>query len=140
MGMVGCTLRIQLHSLTNLKNADGLFSGKSDPYVMFELEQDNWVRDKDFGKKKSSMKNDDLNPVYDEMFTYCDLPGLENMVLKVKVMDADVVSDDKIGKCKIKLDKLGLASGNPHSSSWSVHNRWFSESSQMFLTLTWLEA
>merc|ERR1711920_1005616 len=138
--MVGCTLRIHLHKATNLKDKDGLGGGKSDPYVLFDLEQDNWVGDKHYDKKKSSVKKDELNPVYEETFTYSDLPGLKNMVLTVKVMDDDMLSDDKIGKCKIKLDDLDLVNRRPYSSSWIVHNKWFSkQDSEIFLTLTWIE-
>merc|ERR1712087_1044603 len=76
---------------------DDDFQGKSDPYVKFELEQDNtFRRDKDYGEKKSTKKSNELNPVYDEYFTYSDLPSLNNMELTCKVMDDDLLSDDKL--------------------------------------------
>merc|ERR1712224_674897 len=88
----------------------GDFIGKTDPYVRFELKQDNWVRDHDYGYQISSCKKNDLNPVYGETFTWNNLPtDLTNMVLKVRIMDEDFGSrDDKVGYCKIKLDELGL--------------------------------
>lgn len=100
-------LTIYLDRLTDLANKD-LFS-KSDPYVTLSIEQDNWVRDLDYGKQVSSRKNDDLNPVYNEVFHF-NLPTLKNMVLSVRVVDDDggLTSDDKMGSCKIKLWKLGL--------------------------------
>merc|ERR1719510_1032163 len=99
-------LTIHLQRITNLKDDD--FQGKSDPYVEFELEQDNtFRRDKDYGEKKSTKKSNELNPVYDEYFTYSDLPSLNNMELTCKVMDDDMLTgDDKLGKVKIDLEKL----------------------------------
>ncbi len=82
--------------------------GKSDPYVILHLEQDNLGRDKSFGKRESSHKKDDLNPVYGETFTFENIPGLNNVVLNVTVRDDDVGHDEKLGDCKFKLEKLGL--------------------------------
>ena len=100
-------LTIYLDRLTDLANKD-LFS-KSDPYVKLSIEQDNWVRDLDYGKQVSSRKNNDLNPIYNEVFHF-NLPTLKNMVLSVRVMDDDagLTSDDKMGWCKIKLWELDL--------------------------------
>lgn len=82
-------LTVFLDKCMNLADTDGAFN-KSDPYVYFELEQDNWVKDKKFGKKKSSIKKGELNPVYGETFTWEGIPDLKNMVLKVKVWDDDL--------------------------------------------------
>ena len=85
--------------------------GKTDPYVVLALEQDNVFRDKDYGYQKSSVKQGDLNPVWNEDFVFSNIPTLDNMVLTLKVMDSDVGSrDDKCGKCKIKLEKEGITS------------------------------
>jgi len=111
--------------------------GKSDPYIKFELEQNNLVGDKDHGEQKSTTKENELNPVYGETFHY-NIPTLDNMELTVKVMDDDVLKDDKMGKCKIKLEKLGL-SGTPRHVKEKVHNRIFGEDSYVFLTLTYTE-
>merc|ERR1739841_398309 len=99
--------------------------GKRDPYIKFSLEQDNMILDKDYGSKKSTTKKNDLNPVYCETFTF-DIPSLNNMILKIRVMDDDIVSDDKMGKSKIKLEKLGL-SGEPMVIEEKVYNRVFRE-------------
>ncbi|CAB9500600.1 Synaptotagmin-6 [Seminavis robusta] len=99
-------LTIYLDKCTNLPNADLMTA--SDPYVRFELEQDNWIKDVDYGFQKSSIKNDNLNPVYGESFTF-NIPTLDNMVLTCKIKDDDTGSfDDKLGWCKINLEKLGL--------------------------------
>ena len=81
----------------------------SDPYVIFDLEQDNWTKDVDYGKQRSSTKNDQLNPVWGETFTF-NIPTLENMVLTCKLRDEDQGSrDDKMGWCKFKLEGMGLS-------------------------------
>ena len=99
-------LTIYLDRITNLADAD--YIGKSDPYVLFELEQDNWIMDKKFGSQRSSTKNNNLNPVYGETYHFT-IPTLENMVLTAKIRDEDVGSrDDKLGWCKIKLNEMGL--------------------------------
>lgn len=84
--------------------------GKTDPYVKLELEQDNFGPfDKDYGFQKTSTKQGDVNPVWDEDFTF-NIPTLDNMVLTCRVMDHDIGSkDDKCGKCKINLKKEGVS-------------------------------
>ena len=99
-------LSVKLVKVTNLRDTDGV--GKSDPYVKFELEQDNCIFDKGYGKQESTKKSSTMSPVYDETFEFGDIPSLNNMVLKVKIMDKDVGLDDEIGSCKIKLEKLHL--------------------------------
>jgi Ca2+-dependent lipid-binding protein len=66
--------------------------------------------DKTFGSKVTKTKKDDLNPVYNETFSF-EVPsslGLRNLVLICKVMDKDFIMDDKLGQCKIKLNDLPL--------------------------------
>ena len=61
--------------------------------------------DKDYGYQKSSVKQGDLNPVWNEDFEFNNIPTLDNMVLTFQVYDSDIgSSDDKCGKCKIKLE------------------------------------
>jgi Ca2+-dependent lipid-binding protein len=95
---------VYLDKITNLRNAD-TFS-KSDPYVVFNLEQDNYLLDKNYGKKISSKKEDDLNPEYGETFEFTDVPTLKNLVLRIRVMDDDIGFDDELGSCVINLEKL----------------------------------
>jgi Ca2+-dependent lipid-binding protein len=99
-------LTIVLEKVTNLRDEDGI--GKSDPYVKFELEQDNLIFDKGYGKKESTKKKNVLSPEYDETFEFPDIPSLNNMVLRVKIMDDDIGLDTEIGSCKINLEHLGL--------------------------------
>ena len=59
-----------------------------DRSVTLLVEKDNWGPiDKSYGKKTSSKKQGDQNPVYGETFTW-EIPDLKNMVLYVKVMDS----------------------------------------------------
>jgi Ca2+-dependent lipid-binding protein len=99
-------LVVLLEKVTNLRDSDGF--GKSDPYVKFELMKDNFVFDKNYGKKESSKKAGVLNPEYNETFEFPDLPSLNNMILKIRIMDSDVGLDDAIGSTEIKLERLGL--------------------------------
>merc|ERR1712028_266463 len=96
-------LKIVVVKATHLADKD--LMGKTDPYVIMELEQDNMLRDKDYGSQRSSTKSGEVNPVWDEEFTFA-IPTLNNMELSLKVFDDDVGSrDDKCGKCKINLEK-----------------------------------
>jgi Ca2+-dependent lipid-binding protein len=102
-------LTVHLEKATNVADKD-LF-GESDPYVRFDLKQDNWGRDHDYGFQRSSVKKNERNPVYNETFVFNNVPTLNNMVLKVRVLDDDFGSrDDKVGHCNIKLEDLGLTS------------------------------
>lgn len=129
-------LTVVLEKITNLVDEDAL--GKSDPYVKFELEQDNMMFDKDFGDQMSSKKKDELNPVYGETFTF-EIPdnvGLNNMVLTCKVMDDDAIKDDKIGSCKIKLEDMNLG---PEQVGVDrvVDDNWFSKDARIYLKLSY---
>merc|ERR1712183_769174 len=127
---------IHLQKITSFTYDD--FQGKSEPYVKFESEQDNiFRRDKDYGEKKFPKKSNELNPVYDEYFTYSDLPGLNNMELTCKVMDDDLLSDDKLGKVKIDLEKLKLEEQGSVEDSWTIDNKWFSKKARIYLKLTY---
>merc|ERR1719401_1587363 len=61
-------LKVRLVKATNLADKD--FIGKTDPYVRLELEQDNYLFDKDYGYQVSSTKSNDLNPVWNEDFQF----------------------------------------------------------------------
>jgi Ca2+-dependent lipid-binding protein len=100
-------LTVVLEKIDDLRDEDDL--GRSDPYVKFELEQDNSLFDKDFGNQESSKKKGTCNPVYNETFSFANLPSLKNMVLTVRVKDDDIGIDDNIGYCKIELDLLELS-------------------------------
>merc|ERR1711935_658396 len=95
------TLTIFLDKITNLKDGDWL--GKSDPYVTFVLEQDNWMFDQKKGECTSSKKSGELNPVYGESFEIPGLSSIQNLILHVKVYDDDIGFDDKMGAVDIKV-------------------------------------
>lgn len=131
---------VVLDKITNLRDTDGL--GKSDPYVKFELEKDNWVFDKTLGKFSSSKKKNELNPVYNETFTFENVPETKNMILHVKVWDDDFGMDDSLGGCKIKLGKMSL-SEEPTDVEMTIDNKkgegWFSKKAKIFLKISFKE-
>jgi Ca2+-dependent lipid-binding protein len=134
-------LTIVLDKMAHLRDAD--YIGKSDPYVMFELEQDNFILDKNFGKKRSTTKKNDCNPEYDETFTFEDLPSMNNMILHVKVYDNDNAGrDDSLGHCKINLERLGL-SEEVKEVQEVIDNKkgegWFSKKARIHLKLAFTE-
>ena len=129
-------LTVKLLKVTNLSDGDTL--GKSDPFVKFNLEQDNVVFDKNFGDKKSTKKGGQLNPVYDETFSW-EIPssmGLNNLVLRCKVMDDDPIFDDKLGFCKIKLEDLSLTS-TPIGIDRVIDNNIFTADGRIYLELSY---
>ena len=99
-------LTVLLEKIDHLTDKDGI--GRSDPYVKFELEKDKLLFDKGYGKKESTKKRNDLNPEYNEVFEFEGVPSLNNMVLKIWVVDDDVGVDKKIGYCEIKLEDLEI--------------------------------
>ena len=131
-------LTVHLWRITNL--IDDAHRDVADPYVRFELEQDNrGIRnDKDYGRQVSSKKTNETNPVYSEDFVF-DIPTLDNMQLKITVLDDDKHdADDKLGGCRIKLEKLDLSS-EPLEVRRKVDNNVFAPDSWIFLKLTWGE-
>ena len=155
-------LTVVLEKITHLRDEDGI--GKSDPYVKFHLEKDNWFFDKSLGKYSetvirkshtadltprfrttvgkytSSKKKNDLNPVYGETFEFPNIDSLENMVLHVKVMDDDFGIDDSLGGCDIKLEKMGLTE-EPVDVEKVIDNKkgegWFSRKAKIYLKISY---
>jgi Ca2+-dependent lipid-binding protein len=67
-------------------------------------------RDRDFGTQISSTKQGEINPVWDETFTF-NVDTLNNMMLYLRVYDDDIGSgDDKCGKCRVKLEHEDITS------------------------------
>ena len=114
-------LTVLLEKIDHLSDKDGL--GRSDPYVKFELEKDKLLFDKGYGKKESSKKRNDLNPEYNEAFEFEGVPSLNNMVLKIWIMDHDIGLDKKIGHCEIKLEDLQITQDLGESISKVVENK-----------------
>lgn len=128
-------LTVFLDKVTNLM--DEHWIGKSDPYVMFELKKDGFLWDKNYGEMKSSKKGGQLNPVYDEMFVFDDVPNLNNVELNIKVLDDDgILYDDKMGKVTISLDELGL-SEYPTEVDRVVKDFLFHKDSRIYLRIAY---
>jgi Ca2+-dependent lipid-binding protein len=128
-------LTVHLEKVTNLADKDVV--GKTDPYVRFDLKQDNLIGDHDYGFQRSSVKKNETNPVYDETFIFNNVPTLNNMVLKVRIMDDDFGSrDDKVGQCKIKLEDLGLTS-SPMAIERVVDRNVFTKNGMVHLKLSY---
>jgi len=60
------------------------------------------------------------------------------MELTIKVMDDDVGFDEKLGKCKIKLEDLGL-SEEPMEIEKKVDNNLFSPDAYIYLKISYSE-
>ena len=128
---------VYLDKIRNLKDEDGI--GRSDPYVVFHLEQDNAIFDKGYGKQKSSTKGD-CNPEYGETFTFEDVPSLDRLVLKISVHDEDTGHDDKLGDCEIDLESLNPgAEGNGVQMVIDPKKGWFSKSATIFLNISYTD-
>eukprot|EP00538_Stauroneis_constricta_P014350 CAMPEP_0119546868 /NCGR_PEP_ID=MMETSP1352-20130426/1112_1 /TAXON_ID=265584 /ORGANISM="Stauroneis constricta, Strain CCMP1120" /LENGTH=142 /DNA_ID=CAMNT_0007591611 /DNA_START=102 /DNA_END=530 /DNA_ORIENTATION=- len=133
-------LTVFLDKITNLRDADTF--GKSDPYVIFELEQDGWIYDKTLDTQKSSKKKNELNPEYGETFTFKKVPTIDNMTLHVKVKDDDFGFDDDLGGCDINLEKLDdLFDGVDVEKVVDAKKGggWFSRKAKIYLTIKYSE-
>lgn len=85
----------------------------------------------------SSKKKNEQNPIYSEDFKF-KIPTLDNMVLTCTVMDDDWGKDDKIGRCRIKLEDLDL-SAEPLEVRRKVDNNILRDDAWIFLKLSWGE-
>jgi Ca2+-dependent lipid-binding protein len=103
-------LTVTLEKVLNIRDKDGM--GRSDPYVMFELNKKRLGFDRTFEKHESSRKSNTCNPEFNETFTFVDVEDLNEMELIVKVMDDDIGKDDCLGKVEIDLEFENL-SGSP---------------------------
>jgi Ca2+-dependent lipid-binding protein len=101
-------ITVVLQKVMNIRDKDGV--GKSDPYVMLQLERRRLGPDKVLGKHESSRKSNTCNPVYNETFTFHDVDSLNEIELSIKVMDEDVGRDDCLGKVEVDFEHAGLSS------------------------------
>jgi Ca2+-dependent lipid-binding protein len=99
-------LTVLLEKIDHLRDEDGI--GRSDPFVKFQLEQDKLLFDKGYGEKVSTTKRNDLNPEYNEVFEFDQIPSLKNMKLSVSIMDSDIGFDQRLGHCEIQLEDLDI--------------------------------
>ena len=124
--------------MTVQQDADGF--GKSDPYVKFHLEKDNFGPfDQDLGKRQSSQKNNTLNPEYGETFIFSGVPSLDKLVLHVTVMDNDIGRDDKIGRCTVKIYKLEGDLSNFVDVEQKIDNKLWRTDAMIYLKIKYEE-
>mmetsp|Transcript_21616 Transcript_21616/g.60099 ORF Transcript_21616/g.60099 Transcript_21616/m.60099 type:complete len:133 (+) Transcript_21616:160-558(+) len=127
-------LKVRLVKATNLADKD--YFGKSDPYVRLDLKQDNYLLDVDYGYQRSSIKKNNLNPVWNEDYSF-NIPTLKNMVLKLRVMDSDFgTRDDQCGWCKIRLDKEGITS-SPKNIEKIVDRKLIRANGKIFVSISY---
>jgi C2 domain len=89
-------ITVYLDKIINLVDTDLI--GKADPYVVLQLEQDNVVFDKNYGKKTSKKIKGNNNPVYNETFVWDNVKytgcrsiiGLLYPLLKFIIIDHNV--------------------------------------------------
>lgn len=133
-------LTVFLEKCSNLKDEDGAMNG-SDTYVVMTVEKDRFGPiNEGLGKETSTTKQGDQSPVFEETFTFEDIPNdLENIQMKIKVMDSDVGLDDKLGSCTIQLAELGL-SADPTDVERVVDNNLIRKDGKIFLKISFEES
>ncbi|BBN09410.1 hypothetical protein MPTK1_4g19570 [Marchantia polymorpha subsp. ruderalis] len=96
--LTGRKLRIEAVEGRNLAPMDK--TGKSDPYLKLH-----------YGKmvRKTKTITQDLNPVWNQTFTFQEISGGE--YLKIKCYDADRFGDENLGSARVNLQ--GLEEGSP---------------------------
>eukprot|EP01012_Entosiphon_sulcatum_P064141 TRINITY_DN92919_c0_g1_i1.p2 TRINITY_DN92919_c0_g1~~TRINITY_DN92919_c0_g1_i1.p2 ORF type:complete len:135 (-),score=38.27 TRINITY_DN92919_c0_g1_i1:57-437(-) len=90
------SLKVVVVRCENLKNEDKI--GKSDPYIELEV---------DGQKQKTSVKQDDLSPTWNEEFTFANIHHPDHKKLELTVYDQDDMRrDEKLGHCHFDLHDL----------------------------------
>ncbi|KAI8142193.1 C2 domain-containing protein [Fennellomyces sp. T-0311] len=102
MGFPAGVLKVTLVEAKDLDSED-LF-GANDPYVELWLDDDY--------KQRSSEVSNSNNPVWNEEFIFNIEEGSSDKKLYIKVMDKDLLSDDKIGDAKLRLTDI-VEGGEP---------------------------
>jgi hypothetical protein len=110
------TLVVKVKHARGLKSTDGMFAGKSDPYVVCHLLDKNG---KDVtGPNESSVKENTLDPVWDEDMVFEGLDNPSDYTVRMNVFDKDTFlgtgyldwlsKDDALGDGKIKLGQVRM--------------------------------
>lgn len=107
-------LVVRVKNAIGLRNTDGPFAGKSDPYVILRLVDASGKTVA--GPKQTSVKDDTLNPVWNEDIVFEGLDTPAAYTLKLNVFDKDTFlgtgyldwlsSDDKLGDGSVILGTL----------------------------------
>jgi hypothetical protein len=115
----GRRLVVRVKNATGLRDTDGPFAGKSDPYVILRLIDANGRTVA--GPKQTSVKDDTLNPVWNEDIVFDGLETPSAYTLQMNVLDKDTFlgtghldwlsADDKLGDGKVDLGTLCRSSG-----------------------------
>jgi hypothetical protein len=87
----------------NNKDADSL--DKTDPCVMFRLEQDTFFSDLGINSK-SKTTSTPIFSRYGETFKFPEVPTPQHLLLHVSVLDDDCGFNNVLGFCHIDLEKL----------------------------------
>jgi hypothetical protein len=110
------TLVVKVKRATGLRNTDGMFAGKSDPYVVLHLCDAAGKDIPGIKPKQTKVINDDLNPVWNEEVTFDNLQDPRSYTLRMNVFDSDTFmgtghldwlsKDDALGDAKVTLSTL----------------------------------
>jgi phosphatidylserine/phosphatidylglycerophosphate/cardiolipin synthase-like enzyme len=109
-------LTVWLKRAKNLKNADGVMGGVSDPYAVLRLVDGSGKLVKPL--VKSRVVDNDLNPQWNEQFDFEGLDSPSSYTLKINVLDQDsflglpgavadwLAADDALGEASVDLSTL----------------------------------
>lgn len=115
----GRKLVVHVKNASGLRNTDGPFAGKSDPYVILRLVDASGKTVA--GPKQTGVKDDTLNPVWNEEIVFEGLDTPAAYTLKLNVFDKDTFlgtghldwlsSDDRLGDGAVDLGTLYKSKG-----------------------------
>eukprot|EP00416_Gambierdiscus_australes_P011113 CAMPEP_0171134806 /NCGR_PEP_ID=MMETSP0766_2-20121228/128659_1 /TAXON_ID=439317 /ORGANISM="Gambierdiscus australes, Strain CAWD 149" /LENGTH=220 /DNA_ID=CAMNT_0011598273 /DNA_START=30 /DNA_END=690 /DNA_ORIENTATION=+ len=117
----GNTLVVRVRRASGLRNTDGPFAGKADPYVKLCLVDPR--RRTVAGPRQTSVKANTLKPVWNEDITFEGIDTPAAYTLRLEVLDKDLllglsatladslVPDDKLGAAEVDLGTLYNSEG-----------------------------
>jgi len=141
-------LTVWLKRAKNLKNADGIMSGVSDPYATLRLVDGSGKLVKAI--KKSRVVDNDLNPTWNEQFDFEGLDSPSSYTLIVNVLDQDsflglpgkladlLAADDKLGEASVNLGTL-KRSEDFQDMELEIAKGWLSKSTVSIALHNWNE-